>query len=437
MDDLQIQIVLTYKVPEKDLTLNGLLRGLERDRDEIMRTVVGTILSAIEEKTLENLPGRFVRDGHQSSARKFMTSFGEVRHRMAQVRDTAGAISRPLEKRLQIVPYRQYQGDEMEAAIGQAIHLSYRVAVQETRRVKGQGPSKSTLWRRLQDLAETAGAWPPLKHRPFQFLMVDGTKVRLQDEGNSLGSAEMRWALASEDVGKSFEIVGFWVDKDWATIRQDLARRLNYRRLRVLFSDGGPGIADNLLTDRMDQQRCVWHGKHDFRYLLYADQVKGDEQRVFLEILDRNPLFHLSKDDLEALAPDDAPAVRKLVAAIRGGFAELLAALPAEKYPKTRTYLENFAGQAMVFFDYWLDHQRWIPITTNALESAFSRVVNRIKRIGRRWSENGLLNWLMIAFRKIFQPELWTALWDQYLRHHRRLQLVSLCIKYRWINAIT
>jgi transposase-like protein len=437
MDDLKIQIILTYKVPEKDLTLNGLLRGLERDRDEIMRTVLGTILAALEEKTLENLPGRFVRNGHQSSARTFKTSFGIVRHRMAQVRDTTGAISCPLEERLQIVPYRQYQGEELEAAVGQAIHLSYRVAVQETQRLKGQGPSKSTLWRRLQDLAETAGAWPPLKHRPFQFLMVDGTKVRLQDEGHSAGKAEMRWALASEDVGKPFELVGFWVDKDWAAIRQDLARRLNYRRLRVLFSDGGPGIAENLLTDRMDQQRCVWHGKHDFRYLLYADQVKGDEQRAVLEILDRNPLFHLSKDDLEALAPGDAPTVRKLVETIRCGFAELLAALPAEKYPKTRTYLENFAGQAMVFFDYWLDHQRWLPITTNALESAFSRVANRIKRIGRRWSENGLLNWLMIAFRKIFQPKLWAALWDQYLRHHRRLQLVSLRIKYRWINAIT
>lgn len=241
MDDLKIKIAITFKVPEKDLTLNGLLRGLERDRDEIMRAVLGTILAAVKEKTLENLPGRFIRDGHQSSARTFKTSFGIVRHRMAQVRDTTGAISCPLEERLRIVPYRQYQGEELEAAVGQAIHLSYRVAAQETERLKGQGPSKSTLWRRLQDLAETTGAWPPLQHRPLQFLMVDGTKVRLQDKGHSLGTAEMRWALASEDVGKPFELVGFWVDKDWATIRRDLARRLDYRRLRVLFSDGGAG----------------------------------------------------------------------------------------------------------------------------------------------------------------------------------------------------
>ena len=74
MDDLEIKIAITYRVPEKNLTLNGLLRGLESDRDEIMRTVLGMILSALEGKALETLPGRFVRNGHQSSTRTFKTS---------------------------------------------------------------------------------------------------------------------------------------------------------------------------------------------------------------------------------------------------------------------------------------------------------------------------------------------------------------------------
>lgn len=52
MDDLQIQIVLTYKVPEKDLTLNCLLRGPECDWGEIMRTTQGMILPALKEKRL-------------------------------------------------------------------------------------------------------------------------------------------------------------------------------------------------------------------------------------------------------------------------------------------------------------------------------------------------------------------------------------------------
>jgi hypothetical protein len=31
MDDLEIKIAITYKVPKINLTLNGLLRGLDRD----------------------------------------------------------------------------------------------------------------------------------------------------------------------------------------------------------------------------------------------------------------------------------------------------------------------------------------------------------------------------------------------------------------------
>jgi hypothetical protein len=439
MDDLEIKIAITYKVPENNLTLNGLLRGLEQNRDEIMRAILGRILEALEEKAKNDYPpGRYVLNGHQSTARNLVTSFGRIRHRMAQVLDrTTGAVVFPLVERLEIEPYRQYQRETLEAPVGQAIHLSYRLAMKETRRLRGHGPSKSTLWRRLQEVAESQGGWPPLKHRPFAFLMVDGTKVRRQSRGTSLEPAEMRWAWASEGVGKPFELVGFWVGDSWETIRLDLSRRLNYGRLRMLFSDGGSGIEDNLRSARMECQRCTWHGHHDFRFLLYADEVKGPAQREFLELLNRNPLFHLRQAELETLKPEDEPLVRKLARTIRSGFGELLAALPESRYPKTRTYLLNFSRQALVFFDYWLDHQRWIPFTTNIAESAFSRVVNRIKRIGRRWSEAGLLNWLTIAMRKIFHPALWTSLWRQYLRLHRSLHLTSLISEYRWIYAIT
>ena len=439
MDDLEIKIAITYRIPKNNLTLNGLLRGLERDRDEIMRAVTERILSALEEKAKADYPAdRFVRQGHQSSVRILLTSFGEVRHRLAQVRErTTGAVVFPLSEKLRMEPYRRYQGATLEAPVGQAVHLSYRLAAKETQRIRGQGPSKSTIWRRLQDLAEAQGDWPSFKDRRFEFLMVDGTKVRLQDHGKSLGQTELRWAWASEGVGKPFEIVGFWVNQDWKTIRRDLSRRLDYGRLRMLFSDGGPGIEDNLRAARMDCQRCVWHGHHDFRFLLYADEVKGKDQKEFLELLNWNPLFHLRQAELETLTPADEPKVRKWTAAIRNGFTELLKALPETRYPKTRTYLLNFAQQALAFIDYWLDHQQWIPFTTNIVESGFSRVVNRIKRVGCRWSEAGLLRWMTIAFRKIFHPAMWTNMWRQYLHFHRKLHLLSLHAEYRWINAIT
>jgi len=319
MDDLEIKIAITYRVPKNNLTLNGLLRGLERDRDEIMRAVLGRILEALEQKAKSDYPpGRYVLNGHQSTARVLMTSFGRVRHRLAQVLDrTTGTVIFPLVERLKIEPYRQYQRETLEAPVGQAIHLSYRLAAKETRRLRGHGPSPSTLWRRLQEVAASRGGWPELKHRPFSFLMVDGTKVRRQARGTSLEPAEMRWAWASEGVGKPFELIGFWIGKDWKTIRRDLSRRLDYGRLRMLFADGGPGIEDNLRSARMEYQRCAWHGRHDFRYLLYADGVKGPAQREFLDLLNGNPKFRLRQAELETLKPEDEPLVRNPARSIR------------------------------------------------------------------------------------------------------------------------
>jgi transposase-like protein len=102
-------------------------------------------------------------------------------------------------------------------------------------------------------------------------------------------------------------------------------------------------------------------------------------------------------------------------------------------FSKARTYIENFSKNVLVVFDYWLEGKGWIPLTTNAIESAFSRIVNRIKRVGRRWSEDGLMNWLMLAFRKIYQPHLWDKLWEQYIEIHKRLKLVKIKVTYDWI----
>lgn len=441
MDEIEISIVLRYKVPKKGLTFNSLMRGLEKDKDLLMRSIVGVILKALEEAAIEEYTtresDRFIRHGSQPNERKLLTSFGEIRFRLAQMRDKQrGAVFCPLVKKLQITPYRQYQGEALEAAVGQTVHLSYRLGASETRRITGYGPSKSTVWRGLQELAEAHGEWPSMKHRKFKFLMVDGTKVRLQGEGGcSERKAELRWAWASEAVGQPFELVGFWIGKDWSTIRQDLTKRLDYRRLRTLFSDGEPGIADNLLSRSMDQQRCIWHGKRDFFCLLFQDGHKKIAQEPLRELVETNPLFRLKQEDLEQLAPADKPQVERLVRSIKRCFRELLALLPSERYPKTRTYLENFFQHSLLFFDYWLQGKGWIPFTTNAVESAFSRIVNRVKRVGRRWSEEGLLNWLKIAFRKIFHPALWQKLWKQYLGLNRSLTLTMLKVNYQWIES--
>ncbi len=97
------------------------------------------------------------------------------------------------------------------------------------------------------------------------------------------------------------------------------------------------------------------------------------------------------------------------------------------------SYLINFYQNALLVFDFWMEDKGWIPLTTNAIESAFSRIVNRVKRIGRRWSGQGFINWLMIALRKLYKPDLWVKLWVEYLRIHNQLELSKVKMSYAWI----
>lgn len=198
MDELEIKVVLIYKIPENGLTLNGILRGLQADQNTVMRHIVKAILGALEKKAIDECissnPDKYYRHGRQPRARKFITSFGPVHYRLAQlVERETGRVFAPLVQKLSILSHKCYQREALEAAVGQVIHLSYRMGEKEVRRIKGYAPGKSTLHRCIKELAEHYGQWPSYKHRGFKFLMVDGTTVKRQGpRGQPLGKAEMR-----------------------------------------------------------------------------------------------------------------------------------------------------------------------------------------------------------------------------------------------------
>ena len=113
MDELEIKIILNYKVPKNGLTLNGIFYGLDKDNPNLMNHLIKAILEAFEEKAIAELkekhPGRYARNGRQCRERKFITSFGPIRYKLAQVYDKRrGEIFCPLLRKLSVIPYRQY-----------------------------------------------------------------------------------------------------------------------------------------------------------------------------------------------------------------------------------------------------------------------------------------------------------------------------------------
>jgi hypothetical protein len=434
---------LVFKIPDSGLTINGLIQGLKESSSEIQGEILSTLMKALEdrviEQKLEQEPERYQRNGHQSKPRHLKCSVGEIPYRFAQLTDLQeGGTVTPLVEALSIPPYDHYLEEAMEPPMGLSIHVSYRRATSEVERIQGQSMSHTTVHRRLQEFAQQHDPFESMKSTPFRFLIADGTKVHLQGPwGQDLGQAEMRWALASLEPTGPFEPVGFWINADWAEVRKQLEARLDYEKIEVLFSDGGPGIEENLLRAGMKHQRCQKHGKRDFSYILYADGAQKAEQRPLIDQLNSIPMMHLTKPQLEQLRPEDRPMVEQMVSKTQQGFQDLLEALAPDKYPKARTYIQNLIDPVTTFLTWWLEKGEVIPMTTNAIESAFSQVCNRIKRVGRRWSEEGLLNWLKVAFYKIFKPELWSSLWSKDEKQFPKIKLISVQVSCFWSQGIT
>jgi len=443
LGEISLDLRLVVTVPEKGLTINGLISGLKEGVPQIHEAILTTLMKAIEEKEVERWvqkdPERYRRNGSQSKPRQLKSSLGPIRYRLAQMADRkTGKSFTPLVQALAIPAHDQYLEESLEPSLGLVVHVSFRRATKEVERLQGQSMSHTTVHRRLQEFVQTHNPFGEMRDIPFRFLLVDGTKVRLQGAGaKDLGQAEMRWALASLGSIHRFEPVGFWIYSDWKDIRKDLNRRLNYRKLKVLFSDGGPGIEESLLGPGMKHQRCVWHGKRDFPYLLYADGIKKRKQAPFVEKLESLPALQLTKHQRESLRPEDRPFLEQIVRKTKQGFTQLVEALDPNKYPKARVYIQNLMKPVTTFLSWWLEKGEVIPLNTNAIESAFSQVCNRIKRVGRRWSDLGLLNWLKVVFYKIFKPDLWSLQWLGNRRRLPKIKLISLQISFSWSNAIT
>jgi len=438
MDKVEVCLTLHFIIPQNGLNVNSLLYGVRKNMPKIFFAILKALFNALEEQAIKYLrttaPSRFIKNGHQTKERHFCTSFGLFKYRLAQVRDKeTNRIYTPLTKRLCIPPYRRCMEESGESGIGLAVLMSYRNSVKEVERITGGIISKSTLHRSLQKFAETQCKIQSMRKIPYRFLMVDGTKVTLQNKDHLSRKAEMRWALASTGENEPFDIVDFWIDKSWPYIYKDLEKRIDYDKLEVLFSDGGPGIQENLLKRGMRHQRCIWHGKRDFPYILYADGLKKKEQEPFKEKLKSIPGLRLRQNDLESLTPQDIPKVKELALKTKQSFQELLDILDPDKYPTAHAYIKNLARYTTTFFDIWLEKKEWIPLSINAIESAFSRVKNRIRFIGKRWSEKGLINWMKVWMNKVFFPSRWEELWEQYLKINPPIRMKLVGVNYRWL----
>jgi hypothetical protein len=165
---------------------------------------------------------------------------------------------------------------------------------------------------------------------------------------------------------------------------------------------------------------------------LYADRIKKKKQLPFTNFFSTIPVMNISKKYLEKVTEKDKPKITQLWKKTEKDFETLIEMLDPQKYPKSRAYIQNLSENITVFFSWWLEKNEWLPFTSNLIENRFSQVKNRIKRIGRRWSDTGLEKWLMVTIKKIFYPNAWDKLWKQFLNINKLIQLIDIKVAYEW-----
>lgn len=188
MGEIKLDLRLKIRVPEKGLTINGLIAGLKKKVPQIHEAILTTLMKVIEEKVVERWvqkdPERYRRNGTQSKAWQLKSSLGPIRYLLAQMVDgKTGKSFMPLVLVLSIPAHDHYLEEAMEPALGLVVHVSFRRAKSEVERIKGPSMSHPKVHRRLREFVQTHDPFREMKGIPFRFLLVDGTKVRLQGAG--------------------------------------------------------------------------------------------------------------------------------------------------------------------------------------------------------------------------------------------------------------
>ena len=434
---LVMNIFITFDIPFGKVSLAAIEEAVRQSLKELGRLMIKTFLEALQERLLFMLqalhPERFVKNGRHGRLRTFNTFFGKVRVVNHQVLDKQGR------KSLRLLPLvvdfrsgRRFSIGALRSAMRLSVLTSFRQAAREASYEMGlEAPSHGTIHRHFREIF--AFSEVSTKGREFHHLMADTMKVRLQSgRGRDAGWGEVRVVLAAERGEGPWIPLGIFVNQSWAEVRRELERLIDYRRLEVLISDGESGV-EALLREGMRHQRCIWHGWRDLSFVLYQDGYRGLENRELVDLLSEIPLFRLRIKN----RPCVKEKVKALLEKSRRLWEELLGVFDREVYPRAHSYLKRLGENLFTFLEYFLERGEWIPNVSNMVENVIGRLKLRVKRVGKRWSERGLIALFRAMARRIFGLERWEAFEERLLGQGLRPRLVGLEMKWQWKWSIT
>lgn len=422
MKDIIISVQFRINIKVFPLKLVEIFMAIKGVLGEVGRVLVQEILRRLEEERAKELKGEgFVRCGYKE--RRFQSGLGKLRLRFLRMRSCEGKVRYAVSEEVEIPTYTRTTEDSFEPALGLLPHVSYRRSSLEGSRILDSGPGKSSLHRRLKEIASEIEVHPVNKAKGYRYLVVDGTGAKFQAPYYIKGERRvgtyrgaLRTVYASRGYGMPFEVIGRWTNTSWQEIAKEVYQRINGLDIQVLISDGEGGIEEAFLLPHIEHQRCSVHAWKQLRMFLYQDGVKKNKQKEFHEAFKDIPVFTYAKQEtMEELKPRDAQEVEKAVSVSEKQLLSLQHLLNKKGYHKTASYVAGLSSTLLTFLKEWLKTGQFCPATSNIAENRFSLIKNRIDKIGRRWSEPGLKRWLDLTIHKIFPGYDWNKLWEKLL----------------------
>ncbi len=410
---LRIHLVLEVSIPEGTPLFQALTLAFWRFQGLAVTTLFTAVLQALEARTQTELetrfPGRFRNKGTQP--RQWQLPFGEVRLSLAKLWDrVARQTVYPLKEALELPSHVRWCEETLVPGYRLAVLQSFRQSQKAVQGLApdGRAPSHSTVHRRFQGFAETLDPVPDYTHRrgpkPAAYQQADGTKLKLQAQGHHAGSVDLRLVVGSRTPHGLLEVLDYSVGDAWAEIAARLRQRFPTPP-KVLLSDGEEGIPEALAGPDTLHQRCLVHGRRNLPFALYQDGYKKGEREPIEQAFARIPGLQLCQAELARVEPTDKAAIRELLETSERAFRALKRRLPEADFPHTRAYVLGLIEDGLAYLRHLLATGKTIPLSTNRLESIWSRVLLRLKQIGRRWSAPGALHMLAACLVYALHPK--------------------------------
>jgi len=248
-------------------------------------------------------------------------------------------------------------------------------------------------------------------------LFVDGTGYKRRPENGMNNRGELRLVLGVRNDGSVFPF-GAWSGSSWDEIGKELRAKTlkNGPIVRLLISDGEPGLSEGLAGLINEQQRCHWHTIHDLNHMLWEEKSDLKERRSMQSRLAGIIGIELPDEEFEKVKEEDKTELENSVIKAEKKLDEFIGEFVKKGYNKTANYIRNAKDKLFTYVRFWLKYGLVSSRTSSMIERMMREIGRRLKKIAFGWSEIGAAKMARIIIKRITSADEWNKYWNKRLR---------------------